>query len=57
MQVVLQQNSVKVQQEGDLAAAEAEMGSGLCLMHWQGAFDRLEFKQHGLCVDDIGEVG
>jgi hypothetical protein len=57
VQVVLQQNSIEVHEEGDLAAAEAEIGTRLRLMHGEDALYRLQFKKHGLRDDDIGKVG
>ncbi len=57
MQVVLQENSVEVHQEDDLAAAEAEVGAGLCFVHWQDALDGFQLQENAVSDNDVGEIG
>ena len=46
-QIILEQDGVEVHEQGELAAAQAEIGVGLCLVHRQDALDCLEFQENG----------
>ena len=55
-QAFLERHAVEVDEQADLAAAEAKVGERLCFMHWQDAIDRLELEQHPLIDNDVGKV-